>query len=79
MIAENTFFLPACTYSTLCVTVLTRHGEVEAEFVRLDDLDVTRLRATEGVDAAVEVPVGHHLHHDARVLAVHGYCSRGKG
>ena len=58
------------TYHCLRVAVLPSHGEVEAERVAVDDVDVARLGPAEGVDAAAEGPVRPHVDHDLGVLAV---------
>lgn len=60
------------THHRLRVAVLPGHGEVEAEQVAVDDVDVARLGPAQRVDAPVEGLVGAHLHGDARVLAVDG-------
>lgn len=62
------------TYRTLSVAVLPGHGQVEAEPVRVDDLDVAGLGAAQGIDPAVEGAVGSYLHHNPSVLAMHRHC-----
>lgn len=55
---------------TLGVAVLSRHGQVQSESVRVDDIDVTGLRAAQSVDTSVEGLVGAHLDGNSGVLAV---------
>ena len=62
----------ALTHRGLRVTILSAHGEVEPEGVAVDDVDVARLRAAEGVDSAAERTVRVHVHNDAGVLAMDG-------
>lgn len=64
------------THRALSVAVLAGHGEIEAEPIGIDHLDVTSLRAAQSVDTTVEGLVSGHLHHDACVFAVNGDCNR---
>lgn len=61
------------THNTLGVTVLSSHGEVEPEQVAVDHVDITCLRAAQGVDSPVERLIRADLYCDPCILAVHRY------
>lgn len=63
-----------CTYNALCVAILSAHRQVQAECIRVDDINVTGFRAAQGVDAPIEWFVGANLDGNSGVFAVHGHC-----
>lgn len=64
------------TYNTLCVTILSAHGEVQSEGIRVDNINVTCFRTSQSVDATVEWLIGAYLNSDTGVFAVNGDCER---
>lgn len=61
-------------YRTLCVTILSTHRQVEPEGVRIDDIDVTGLRAAKCVDTSIEGLVRANLNGNPGILAVNRHC-----
>lgn len=55
---------------TLGVAVLSGHCQVQTELVRVDDIDVARLRTTQSVNTSVEGLVGANLDGNTSILAV---------
>lgn len=60
------------TYHTLCITILASHCQIQAEGVRIDDINVTGLGTAQSIDTAIEGFVGAHLDSNAGILAVDG-------
>lgn len=60
--------------SALGVAVLSSHGQVQSEGVRVDHIDVASLGAAQSVDTSVEGLVGADLDGNTGVLAVNSDC-----
>lgn len=58
------------TYHTLCITILASHGQIQTERIRIDDINVTGFRATQGIDASIEGFVGVNLNSNTGIFAV---------
>lgn len=61
------------THHTLCITILSTHGEIQSEEIRVDDINVTGFRSTQGIDTSVEWLICADLNCDPRILAMNGY------
>ena len=58
----------------LRVAIASIHRQIQPEGVAVQDVDVARFTATQGVDAAVEWFVGLHQNFDLGVTAVDVNC-----
>lgn len=60
------------TANLLGVAVLSAHREIKSECVRVNDVNVARLRSSQRINSSIEGLICAHLNGNASVLAVYG-------